>query len=129
VNFAGVPDRTTEEVRLLLEAQVQKITEAGILRGLQSFLVEPRLEMRGWEWEKKDAHYPVWIVAEGSCYDYGIAFSDYGFAREHSWGFVFLSHRGFDADYCWYPTLDDTYRESRLLEEYEERQRPKLQAE
>jgi hypothetical protein len=107
-------------MRLLVEAEVRRIADASIVQGLQTFLVEPRLEMRSWVWDKPIANFPVWIVAESSRYDYGIAYSDYGFAPDHPWGLVFLSHRGFDADYCWLPTLEDAYKDSRLLEEHEE---------
>jgi hypothetical protein len=117
-----VPDRTEEEVRLLVDAELRKIADASIVQGLESFLIEPRVEMRFWQWAKPSVDYPVWVVAESSRYDYGIAFSDYGFAPDHSWGLVFLSHIDFDADYCWYSTLEDAYRESRLIEEYQERQ-------
>lgn len=85
--------------------------------------------MRTWDWGKPLKVYPVWIVAESSRYDYGIAFSDYGFAPEHSWGLVFLSHRNFDADYCWYPNLEIAYRESRLIEEYQGERAGKQQSE
>ena len=122
MNLSQVPDRTAEEVRVVVEREVQKITNASILQGIQTFLVTPRVEMRTWGWEKTPADYPVWIIAESSRYDYGIAFSDYGFAPEHAWGLVFLSHRNFDADYCWYSSLEDAYKDSRLLEEYQERQ-------
>jgi hypothetical protein len=120
VNFSPVTEKTAEEVRLLVEAELQKIANSSVVEGLQSFLIEPRLEMRGWGWGETPAEYPVWIVAESSRYDYGIGFSDYGFAPEHPWGLVFLSHRGFDADYCWYPTLESGYLDSRLLEEHDE---------
>jgi hypothetical protein len=122
VNFSRVTDRTSGEVRLLVESELRKIANADIVQGVRTFLVEPRLEMRAWEWEKPLADFPVWIVAESSRYDYGIAFSDYGFAPDRPWGLVFLSHRGFDADYCWFPTLEDAYNDSRLLEEHEETQ-------
>jgi hypothetical protein len=36
-------------------------------------------------------------------------------------GLVFLSHRDFDADYCWYSTLEDAHKDSRLLEEHQEK--------
>jgi hypothetical protein len=117
-----VPDRTEEEVRLLVEAELRKIADASIVQGLKLFLIEPRVEMRFWQWAKPPVDYPVWVIAESSRYDYGIAFSDYGFAPDHSWGLVILSHIDFDADYCWYSTLEVAYRESRLIEEYQERQ-------
>lgn len=121
MNLSRVPDRTTDEVRLLVEAVVRKIADARIVQGLQGFLVEPHLEMRTWGWRKPLEDYPVWVVAESSLYDYGIVFSDYGFAPENPWGLVFLSHRGFNADFCWYPALEDAYKDSRLREEHEER--------
>lgn len=120
MNLSRVPDRTTDEVAVLVEAEVRKIANASIVQGIQTFLIKPRLEMRTWGWGKTPADYPVWIVAESSRYDYGVAFSDYGFAPEHSWGLVFLSHGDFDADYCWYSTLEDAYKDSRLLEEHQE---------
>jgi hypothetical protein len=122
VNLSPVPDRTEEEVRLLVEAELRKIADASIVQGLKLFLIEPRVEMRFWQWAKPPVDYPVWVIAESSRYDYGIAFSDYGFAPDHSWGLVILSHIDFDADYCWYSTLEVAYRESRLIEEYQERQ-------
>ena len=118
VNLNHVPDRTPDEVSLVVEREMQKITDAGVLQGIRTFLIAPRAEMRMWGWEKTPADFPVWIVAESSRYDYGIAFSDYGFAPEHPWGLVFLSHHDFDADYCWYSTLEDAYKDSRLLEEH-----------
>jgi hypothetical protein len=120
MNLKDVPDRTGDEVRVLVEAEVEKFSSANFAKGLKTFLVKPRLEMRMWDWNKPLKEYPVWIVAESSRFDYGIAFSDYGFAPDHPWGLVFLSPSNFDADYCWYPTLEQAYKESRLLEEYSE---------
>jgi hypothetical protein len=122
VNLNGVPDRTTNEVRRLVEAEMRKMANPGVVEGLQTFLVDPRVEIRDWDWGQTAAKFPVWIVAESSRYDYGIAFSDYGFAPDHAWGLVFLSRSNFDADYCWFPSLEDAYKDSRLLEEHEERQ-------
>ncbi len=74
-----------------------------------------------WDWQKPLKQYPVWVVAESSVYDYGIAYSDYGFGPERPWGLIFLSKNNFDADYCWYDSLKDAYLESRLIEEVAER--------
>lgn len=60
-------------------------------------------------------------MAESSRYDYGIVFSNYGFAPE-CLGLVFSSRGDFDADYCWYASLEQAYRESRLREEFDENQ-------
>ena len=103
-----------------------KITDVHLAEGLRTFLIEPRLEKRVWDWGKTYEEYPIWVIAESSRYDYGIAFSDYGFAPEYPWGLIFLSHSNFDADYCWYATLEEAYRDSRLLEENEERKKSNL---
>ena len=120
MNLNPVPDRTLEEIRVLVESELAKIQDASVFDGIRTFLIDPRLEMRVWDWNKPFQEYPVWTVAESSIYDYGIVYSDYGFAPEHPWGLVFSSHNNFDADYCWYPSLEMAYRESRLIEEINE---------
>jgi hypothetical protein len=122
MNLARVPERTTDEIRLLVEDAVGSVRDPIVVEGLRTFLVPPRQEMRTWDWHKPYAKYPVWVVAESLLYDYGIVFTDYGFAPECPWGLVFSSHDNFDADYCWYPSLEETYKESRLIEEFQERQ-------
>lgn len=122
MNFTHVPDRTAAEIRLFVEGEAAKFGDPAIAKGLRTFLMPPRLEMRTWDWRKPYVEYPVWVVAESPQYDYGIVFSDYGFAPEFPWGLVFLSHSNFDADYCWYRSLEQAYKESRLIEEFEERQ-------
>lgn len=103
MNLSPVLDRSANEVRDLVEAELSRIGNAEVVRGIHTFLIEPRMEMRFWDWEKAPKKYPVWVVAESSRYDYGIVFSDYGFAPDRPRGLVFLSHRNFDADYCWFP--------------------------
>jgi hypothetical protein len=120
MNLNSVPDRTAGEVQALVDNEMNRIADAKITRGLRKFLITPRLELRTWDWQKPLKDYPVWVIAESSKYDYGIAFSDYGFAPERSWGLIFLSHGGFDADYCWYSTLESCYKESRIIAEHEE---------
>jgi hypothetical protein len=120
MNLDPVPDRTGDEVRTLVEAEVAKFISRDFPNGLKTFLVKPRLEMRTWDWHEPLKEYQVWIVAESSRFDYGIAFSDYGFGPEYPWGLVFSSHSNFDADCCWYFSLEEAYKDSRLLEEYEE---------
>ena len=120
MNLNPMPDRSANEMRDLVEAELSGTAGAVFARGIQTFLVEPRMEMRFWDWGETSRDYPVWVVAESSRYDYGIVFSDYGFAPDRPWGLVFLSHRNFGADYCWCPTLVNAYSESRLLEEHEE---------
>lgn len=122
MNLSDVPGRTADEIRVLVEGAIGVINDSFIAEGLRAFLIPPRQQMRTWDWEKPYVKYPVWVVGASSHYDYGIAFSDYGFAPELPWGLVFSSGDNFDADYCWFPTLEKAYRDSQLIEEFQERQ-------
>jgi hypothetical protein len=123
MNLSSVPERTEAEICAIVETETQKIADETIVRGLRTFLITPRRELRTWDWQTPYVQYPVWVVAESSQYDYGIVFSDYGFAPENPWGLVFSSQLNFDADYCWYRSLEQAYEESRLPEEFDGKQR------
>ncbi len=125
MNLNPVPDRTSQEILSLVESELAKIQDANVLDGLRTFLIDPRREMRVWYWQEPFTRYPVWVVAESSIYNYGIVYSDYGFAPEHPWGLVFSSDDNFDADYSWLPSLEAAYRDSRLIEEFTERTQPR----
>jgi hypothetical protein len=72
MNLNPLPDKTADEIKTLVEAELNKIQETDILNGLRTFLIEPYLEMRVWDWHRPHKEYPVWVVAESSVYDYGI---------------------------------------------------------
>lgn len=99
-----------------------KIADPDTAKGLRTLLIPPRQEQRTWNWHKPYVQSRVWVVAESSRYDYGIVFSDYGFAPECLGVCFFSSHGDFDADYCWCASLEQAYRESRLREEFDENQ-------
>jgi hypothetical protein len=120
INLDPMPDRSIDEITILVQAELVKITDEVILAGLKSFLIQPRTEMRDWCWHKPTRNFPIWVIAESQKHDYGVAYSDYGFGPACPWGLIFLSHGDFNADYCWYHTLKDAYTESRLIEEYKE---------
>ena len=46
MNLNPVPDRTGDEVRVLVEAEVAKFTSPDFANGLKTFLLKPRSEMR-----------------------------------------------------------------------------------
>jgi hypothetical protein len=121
MNLSPVSERTAAEIRALVEVEAAKITDPNTVKGLRTFLIAPRRQLRTWDWQKPYAQYPVWVVAESSQFDYGIVFSDYGFAPEQPWGLVFSSKANFDADYCWYASLEQAFQESRLREEFDEK--------
>lgn len=59
MNLSRVPDRTSDEVRVLVEGEVWKIANTSIVEAIQTFLIAPRLEMRTWGWGAEPADYPV----------------------------------------------------------------------
>ena len=70
MNLNPLPDRTGDEVRVPIEVEVAKFTSTDFAKGLKTFLVKPRSEMRTWDWNKPLKEYQVWIVAESSRFDY-----------------------------------------------------------
>ena len=120
INLAPGPTRSVEEVSSIVAQQMSSIQNTEIVDALRSFLVPPRLEMRVWDWTKERLEFPTFVVAESQRYNYGIVFSDNGFGPDSPWGLVFSSARNFDADYCWYATLEEAFLESRLSEEFGE---------
>jgi hypothetical protein len=60
------------------------------------------------------------MIAESQKYDYGIAYSDFGFGPSCPWGLIFISQSNFGADYCWYPRLENAFADSRFTDEHKE---------
>lgn len=109
MNINSVPDRTAADVEQLVLNQMQKIADPIFLKGS-----EDSWSHRAWRRVHGSGKSHSEIIPYGwslrsKGYDYGIAFSDYGFAPENPWGLVFLPHTGFDAEYCWYPTPESAY--------------------
>jgi hypothetical protein len=52
MNLNRVPDRTVEEIRLLVENEVREVDSPAIAEGIQALLIASRLEMRTWDWHK-----------------------------------------------------------------------------
>jgi hypothetical protein len=120
INLEAVPHKTALEIQTLVERELTSIVDPSVQSGLRSFLISPRQEDRDWCWHKPVRAYSVWVIAESRRYDYCIMYSDYGFGPENPWGLGFTSHKDFDADYCWFGSLEDAYRDSRLIEENNE---------
>jgi hypothetical protein len=112
------PERTAKEIAGFVTTELAQFSDSGLRSALGGFLIEPRLEIRSWDWSRDPIELPTWVIAESSRYDYGIVYSDRGFGPESPWGLVFSSAKNFGADYCWYSSLQAAFADSRLLEEF-----------
>ena len=120
MDISPAPNRTTEEIAAVVAAELALVSDSALASAIRGFLVEPRLEMRTWDWSREPVALPTWVIAESSRYDYGIVYSERGFGPESPWGLVFSSADNFGADYCWYSSLQLAFEESRLIEEFRE---------
>jgi hypothetical protein len=104
-------------IKALVEHELENLSDSRVRAHVCGLLVEPRMEMRGWDYEEPGQQFPRWLVlddTEGS--DTGIAFCEFGFGPRCPWGLVFTGasdgYRGIGMDSGWFPKLLDAYFES-----------------
>ena len=112
--------RTSVEIAAFVAAELASFKDSWLRENLSRCLVSPRSHMRTWGWSRLPEEFECWMIAESQKYDYGIAYSDFGFGPSRPWGLVFLSHCNFGADYCWYPHLEEAFADSRFTDEHKE---------
>ena len=74
---------------------------------LRALLVQPRQEVRSWDYGPPNTRYPCWIVAEAPAQQMGLAYCAQGFGPEMPWGFLPIHNAdddslGIDAQWDWY---------------------------
>ncbi|MCC6917258.1 hypothetical protein [Nitrosomonas sp.] len=120
MDISPAPERRAPEIAGVVAAELEHFSSPDIVNALRKFLVEPRLELRQWDWSRDHIELPTWVIAESSKYDYGIVYAERGFGPSAPWGLVFSSANNFGADYCWYTSLQSAFEDSRLIEESRE---------
>jgi hypothetical protein len=121
MNFNPVPDRSAEEVQILVTAELGRIHDGSVTEGLRSFLITPRKEIGIWAFNSPTPDFPRWVVAESKLSGYCLLYSDYVYAPEAPWGLGSKNDKVFGADFYWFPTLEWAYMESLLRDEYNSR--------
>jgi hypothetical protein len=108
-------------VKALVERELSNLTDPRVLAFVRSLLVEPRLELRDWDYGEPGQQYPCWIVLDDSAgSDTGIAYCESGFGPKCPWGLLFLEastseaarYNGMGMDSGWYASFLGAFFES-----------------
>jgi hypothetical protein len=101
------------EIRALVEAEIERITQPDLVEAVRKQLIPPRCEERPWDYAE-DQTYPCWLVAEHPESNTAIAYCEQGFGSCHPWGLLFISgpNMGMGMDSNWFISLEQSFRES-----------------
>jgi len=102
-------NRTSDDIRRLVDLEMELITDLVVQDALKAILVYPSCHIRNWDWGKPGERYPCWMVAEHKESGTGIVYSDFGFGPERPWGLIFLSEPWFGLDSSWFPNLEEAF--------------------
>ena len=102
-----------EELIALVDVHVSQCAEPTLQQIMLRGIVEPRLELRGWDYGEPGQRFPCWIVWEhrdsGTCVGYCLQ----GFGPSQPWGLLRTdpkSSLGMDSQ--WYEEMSAAIRES-----------------
>ena len=74
----------------IVAQQLATISDGACRAALRSILVEPRVEVREWDYGAEYEEYPYWVVAEAPEHGVLLAYCEQGFGPEQPWGFLFM---------------------------------------
>src|SRR5262249_7277674 len=102
------------DVGNLVRGELGRIGDEGVREAIANLLVEPRREMRSWDYGPDGTMYACWIVLEHRASNTVIVHCEEGFGAKDPWGMLFLEgpHQSMGMDSQWYATLEDAFRES-----------------
>jgi hypothetical protein len=99
-----------EDVRQLVETELNQMTNFQLKDALMKFLVPPYLQIRTWEYSLDKERLPCWIIANLQRHDLGLSFSEFGHGSYgNRWGIVHLSETYFGRDDSWFLFLEDAF--------------------
>jgi hypothetical protein len=102
------------QVAEIVRAACDAIVDGRIRETVEVHLIEPRLQLRTWEYGEQPASYAVWIIAETGERGTGIAYSEYGHGPLDPWSLLFLDEDTFGMDCLWYKDIESLVLNMRL---------------
>jgi hypothetical protein len=113
-NTLGVMPVSADTVRELVKSELAGITQVELADTIRPLLVDPRCELRPWNYSEPEGAFPCWVVLEhtgsGTC----VVYCEEGFGPSYPWGLLFLSepHMDMGMDAQWFLSLEDAARGS-----------------
>lgn len=106
-----------DNIHSLVRRELARIGDASRRAALEAILVEPRMEVREWDYGEPDERYPYWVVAEARERGIILVHCEHGFGPGDPWGFLFTHDPGFETlgmDSQWYGHLEHAFTASGL---------------
>lgn len=88
---------TAVQLRQLVESELASLSDQRVFDHIQRLLIDPRIELRDWDYGEPGQQFPCWIflddsVESGTC----VAYCEFGFGPSFPWGL--LKSRDVDGD-------------------------------
>ncbi len=101
-------------IQEMVDAELSRIADAGVLGAIKPLLVSPRCEMREWDYGEPGQTFACWIVLDHVSTNTCIAYCKYGFGPSFPWGLLFITgqYLSMGMDSGWYANLEDAFRAS-----------------
>jgi hypothetical protein len=74
-----------DELKALVERELEGLSDARVVRHIRSLLVEPRAVLRSWDYDEPGDQYPCWEVLNDEGSKTGIVYCESGFGPRHPW--------------------------------------------
>jgi hypothetical protein len=120
---------TKEELKLLIEAELESASFIPLRHALESYLVEPYVRTLIWPYSQTIVEFPCWIFADLGPHQQGmtLGYSVFGHGSYGDpWGIILANNVSFGRDDSWFEFLEDAFINSgawtqQLPPEYEVR--------
>lgn len=90
-----------ETIKAAIRDELASVSDLRVREHIERLLVEPRPEMRAWDYGAPGESFLCWMVFEDR--GTGIAYCEQGFGPQNPWGLVFLNGGSIGMDAGWYP--------------------------
>jgi hypothetical protein len=102
---------SVDEIRSLVDAEVQRVQPEARRDRLRALLAEPELRSFEWQYSEFPERHEVWIVAWSPDRSIALVYSDEGFGDAdsgypESWGYVFVDQDCLGMDSQWHLGLE-----------------------
>lgn len=96
-------------IRERVAAELAAIKDQTVREGLRSFIVEPELHVREWDYGPPGQVFDCWYVAKDPSTALALAYSEHGHGPQNPWGIVSTFDRAFGMDCGWFLRLEDAF--------------------
>ena len=105
-------------LKALIKEELASLSDARVLNCIRQGLVEPRVDLRGWDYGAPGQEYPCWIVFWDEPTGAEVAYCEHGFGPDSPWG-IFITdgvadgqHITMGMDTSWFTSFLDAVFDS-----------------